>query len=78
MSGKNQAHKGKSYGRMQWKSYQAVAWGYAQPIGNRQSDTEEGSECGTYEMSAQERNRASSNEGSTSRRGLEAEVKGFA
>ena len=30
------------------------------------------------EMAAQERNRASSNEGSASRRGLEAEVKGSA
>ena len=47
MSGKNQAHKGKSYGRMQWKSYQAVAWGYAQPSVNRLCSTEKDSESGT-------------------------------
>ncbi|MBR4130918.1 MAG: hypothetical protein IKU02_08395 [Bacteroidaceae bacterium] len=32
---------------MQWKSYQAVAWGYAQPIRNRLCSTEEDSESGT-------------------------------
>ena len=42
MSGKSQTHKGKNYGRMQWKSYQAVAWGYAQPIGNRLSEYRRG------------------------------------
>ena len=42
MSGESQTHKGKSYERMQWKPYHTVAWGYAQPIGNRLSEHRRG------------------------------------
>ena len=37
MSGKSQMHKGKGYGRMQWKSYHAVAWDKHSQVGNRLS-----------------------------------------